>query len=394
MNLRRDLIGILPGEAHPWVRSAVVGLLFGTIVLAVAFAPIMAWQSRRFGRLTLRRTVATAAFSVYCVTVLVYTMLPLPGPGWCALHGGRAVQMRPFHSLDVIAETARGRSLADLLLAPQFLEVALNVVLFVPWGAFVRRLLGWSPLAAVASGAALSILIETTQGTGLWGLVGCAYRFADVDDVLTNTLGSAIGAIFAPLVLRWLPLSNADIATRREARPVGRLRRLAGMLIDAAGFFLCWIVLAATAQLAAAGVLENQLDDAPRTWLTARGPGFGAVFVWFVVPLAFGNGGSWGQRAVWLGPARRPGPVARAARFASGIGGFAVLDVGASLPALDGSTASQVLGNAALVLAAVSLVVLVADRSARGLSYRVAGLGIADSRAETQPEPQEDVARP
>ncbi len=59
------------------------------------------------------------------------------------------------------------------------------------------------PRARVALiGAALSCLIEFTQYTGLFGLVPCTYRVVDIDDVITNTLGTYLGVRLLPLFAR------------------------------------------------------------------------------------------------------------------------------------------------------------------------------------------------
>lgn len=50
---------------------------------------------------------------------------------------------------------------------------------------------GWTVLGG---GFALSLAIELTQLSGFWGLYPCAYRKFDVDDLLLNTLGVALGA--------------------------------------------------------------------------------------------------------------------------------------------------------------------------------------------------------
>jgi glycopeptide antibiotics resistance protein len=46
---------------------------------------------------------------------------------------------------------------------------------------------------AVLMGFGLSLSIELTQLTGVWGLYACAYRKFDADDLILNTLGAAIG---------------------------------------------------------------------------------------------------------------------------------------------------------------------------------------------------------
>jgi VanZ family protein len=78
------------------------------------------------------------------------------------------------------------------------LELAANMVLFVPLGALVARILGarlwWG---GVAVGFAVSVLIELAQ------LAFLPARFPSVADVAANTFGAMIGAL-AALVLMTL----------------------------------------------------------------------------------------------------------------------------------------------------------------------------------------------
>lgn len=61
---------------------------------------------------------------------------------------------------------------------------------------------GWVLLA----GAAVSLLTETAQLTGIFGLYPCSYRLFDVDDLLLNTggagLGFALGGCCSPMCER------------------------------------------------------------------------------------------------------------------------------------------------------------------------------------------------
>ena len=75
-------------------------------------------------------------------------------------------------------------------------ELASNVILFVPLGALVARILGarlWWGGAAV--GFLLSILVELAQ------LVFLPARFPSVIDVAANTLGALVGALSALLFM-------------------------------------------------------------------------------------------------------------------------------------------------------------------------------------------------
>lgn len=72
------------------------------------------------------------------------------------------------------------------------------------------------------AGTSGSLLIETTQYTGLWGIYDCGYRAADVDDLLTNTAGALVGALVAPIVAGWIPRPSTLAAL--PSQPVTRLR--------------------------------------------------------------------------------------------------------------------------------------------------------------------------
>jgi hypothetical protein len=75
-------------------------------------------------------------------------------------------------------------------------EVASNVLLFIPLGALIARILGlrlwWG---AVAAGFLVSVLIELSQ------LVFLPARFASIADVAANTSGAIIGALAARVLM-------------------------------------------------------------------------------------------------------------------------------------------------------------------------------------------------
>ncbi|WP_240675544.1 VanZ family protein [Cellulomonas endophytica] len=112
------------------------------------------------------------------------------------------------------------------------LEAVSNVVMFVPLGALALPLLHGGPprarrplLAAalvVAAGALASAGIETTQATLL------PTRVPTVQDVVLNTLGTAVGAAAASLVgrPRRRPATGGVPAPARTGAPAGaRTRR-------------------------------------------------------------------------------------------------------------------------------------------------------------------------
>ncbi|OFE15721.1 hypothetical protein BA895_21635 [Humibacillus sp. DSM 29435] len=76
----------------------------------------------------------------------------------------------------------------------------------------------------------VSLLIETTQGTGIFGLYPCPYRLADVDDLLTNTLGAVIGWCIGAGARRAWPFVPPP--ARVDLKPPTGRRRLAAAFVD------------------------------------------------------------------------------------------------------------------------------------------------------------------
>ena len=156
------------------------------------------------------------AWILYLAGLLIFTLLPLPSDPVAACAGIiHWDNYTPFGSFVAVADQFRdGENLRGTLYA---LSILLNIALFVPLGALAettwrirrmrrapegtpadgsrlarsiphRRVLAW-----VAIGCAVSCLIEFTQYTGLFGIVPCTYRVVDIDDVITNVLGTYAG---------------------------------------------------------------------------------------------------------------------------------------------------------------------------------------------------------
>lgn len=363
-----------------WTWPAYVAVLFGAVTFVVLFAPIVVIESRTYGRLSLVRLAGAALFAVYGMALAAYTLLPWPEADWCEVNDPPDPQWRPFHSLDDILNDTAGMSIAGRLESVAVLQVVFNVVLFVPWGLILRRFFGRGPALTVLSGAAVSVLIELTQGTGVFGLVGCAYRVADVDDVLANVTGVAAGALLAPVLLRWVPGPEL-LRTRGLPRPVTRTRRLLGMVVDLAAY-------TAVAVMVSLGytVWQYYLHDEPlptdADWGSQAVPAMVAFVVVVLLPALTGSGASLGQRALWLVPRWPDGVSVRSrglTRALCGLGLYAVLDIVSALPPITDDGAGSAAGSLANVVLVVSgLAVLFGGP--RGLSFRLAGARAADAR--------------
>jgi glycopeptide antibiotics resistance protein len=168
--------------------TQLTGIQFGLIGFLVIWPVIALAQyfARRndFGR----RILASGVVTLYACVAIAVVLLPLPGPN--TRRPAQTIQLLPFQW---VLDGTRGDLLA-------FQQVAMNVVLFVPLGVFVAVLWRRSFRHTVLIGFAASMLIEITQLTGNFGTAPFVYRIFDVDDLVTNTLGAALGWIAVSLV--------------------------------------------------------------------------------------------------------------------------------------------------------------------------------------------------
>ena len=339
---------------------AVVGGLFLAVVL---FVPVAAVHYRRDGRLTAGDLVALVSVTVYGLALWTYTLLPLPDPADIAC---RPALTDPLQFVDDIRANGTG-SVADLLRNPAFLQVVLNVVLFVPLGALLRWRAHRGVVVAAGFGLATSLAIETTQVTGIWGIYECAYRYFDVDDLIANTLGAVAGSALAALVVRRLPAPEAGVV----GLTVGR--RVVAMVSDV----LVMVILGSVAVVA----WRAWLIEVRHVAVADIDPARQALVQWGL-PLAvqavlvLGRGRTVGEvvvevrtrarAAAWEGPGRM-------VKLATGVGALAVL----------GAWDTPLAELGFLALAAAGLVAAFVTPDHRGLSNTLARLDVelTDPRA-------------
>lgn len=343
----------------------VIAILAGVALGVIAFVPFVAISYRRNGHLTFGRMVVAFGALVYFLAIWTYTLLPLPDPSQivCA-----TPQLNPFEFVFDI-RSAMSRT-ANPLTDAAMLQLLLNILLFIPLGFFVRLMTRRGIAVIAATGLALSVLIELTQLTGVWGLYPCAYRLFDVDDMLTNTLGALIGGAFS-LVLpaRHRLRGEGGIADASAPRPVSAGRRLLAMLCDVIAANL----IALTAGVGVQGLvyLTAGVDAvADSDALVDAATGSAPLVICFVVLLSTGR--TIGNAAVQLTftGARLPQIVARILRYVGGIGGFLLLGL---LPTEIGSWLI-------LIFVTVSVVLVFTTVDRRGLPGLVSGQRLIDSR--------------
>ena len=70
---------------------AYLAVALAAVLFAVIFVPVLAWESRRQGRILPSRVLGAAMFSVYALALVTYTLIPLPTEEWCAANSAMRV---------------------------------------------------------------------------------------------------------------------------------------------------------------------------------------------------------------------------------------------------------------------------------------------------------------
>ncbi|MDN6304493.1 MAG: VanZ family protein [Corynebacterium sp.] len=357
------------------MRAQVFGsILVGLAVSAVLFLPLLVWQYRRYGRADGLRMLWTVTGFVYTAAIIAFTVFPLPQftPGYCQAHATSPLldPLRfPRELIDLVSAQGFGALLSDWLVW----EVALNVLLFVPFGLIVRRVFELPHGLVLTAALGTSLLIELTQLTGNWGLALCPYRFADVTDLFTNTGGAIIGIAVERATPRLLSTKSYLLARRDRARPATRARRVLGMVLDvwylinaaiiggAAGSTIYAFMRGGTgSELTPAQMLELEHAIFLGAWI--------AAIAMIVIPALVRTGASFGQRTVFLQPETAAGSRTRLFLRALSVQGLAVTLTYLGFPWL---LLAPLWGISALLSALIS---------PRGLSGVLSGCTIIDSR--------------
>ena len=293
-----------------WLVEGATSVLLFVLLVPLATGPFLGFVYRRYRWAAPAPTAVAALSGLYACAVVAFTTFPLPRDPLKACRYQDQFdywQLTPFASLDDVVTTFREVGVLQGLMSGAFLQVFFNVLFFVPLGVAVAYVLRRSALTALVSGLGVSLLIEATQGTALWGLYPCPYRLADVDDLMTNTLGALLGWALGTLLHRVVPYRRPS--PREDLAPPTTRRRVAAAVIDLTGLWVVSLAVGVGLALFAlsAGREPSSYDD-PLTVVT-----WVVGIIWLlVVPCLRSDRATPGQATVLLGVEssreRRPAP--------------------------------------------------------------------------------------
>jgi len=344
------------------ITPGLIAIVIGAILAVLLFVPFVAASYRLRGGLTLGRTLGWIALLVSFIAIWTYTILPAP-----AITDEYRCSTPNLDLLTDLRDILLIQQSGTSLIANAALQVVvLNIIFFMPLGFLVRFLFRWGVVRAAASGLLVSLAVESTQLTGIWGLYPCSYRLFSVTDLMHNTLGAIIGSLIALAVLRRRETLDSPASA---PRPITVGRRLLAMASDVLIFALVSLISGLAVSLLRVLVIAPDSSTTTDPLETALGIVIGLVV--YLVPVLV-RGTTLGESAVLLRASGgwHPTLFARLVRAGLGLGGVVLL-----------SELVPVVGDLLAILLAIAVVVSVAvDRERHGLAARTAGQRLVDAR--------------
>ena len=194
-----------------YINNIYTGLLVFPFIAAAITMPYAIYQYNRHGSVSKYRTLIIYSFILYMLIAFFMVSLPLPDR----------------------ASTVGNRWQDAYMTSMSLWQLLFNILLTVPFGVYMRYYFKLDLKRTILFSFLLSLFYETSQLTALFGIYPGPYRLADVEDLICNTMGGAVGWQVAYMFMVVLPSrEEIDAACRAQCREVTGMRRFWSALFD------------------------------------------------------------------------------------------------------------------------------------------------------------------
>lgn len=157
--------------------------------------PGLIWQGKAVAPRLIPAALATAFF-------LALALHPFPDPAGFDCRVSPAPKLHPFSFVtSLISHSRRGIEwhvwFGDLTAIAAVMNLLICGLIGLGLGAARCR-----AAAVMLFALSLPLVVEITQLTGFFGIYGCAYRLFDIDDIILNFAGVALGYLIWRLIRR------------------------------------------------------------------------------------------------------------------------------------------------------------------------------------------------
>ncbi len=227
-----------------YLEAIKIALFTFPFLAFVITIPFILWQYHKYGSINKLRALIIYSFILYMMCVYFLAIFPLPDRDSIDM-SSPIYQLIPFNFMfDVFKESSNMKNVWDVLLNPSVYTVLFNILMFIPFGMYLRYYFKTSLKKTVLFSFLFSLFLEVTQLTGLYFIYPYPYRLFDVDDLIINTLGGIFGYYFVSIFMKFLPSRETiDSDSLEEGKKVSGLRRITRFCLDLSIWFFFALIL-------------------------------------------------------------------------------------------------------------------------------------------------------
>ena len=253
---------------NQYIQSIREAVLFFPVVALIITLPYLIYNYRRRGSVWSLRVLIIYSFILYLLCCFFLVIWPLPDRDYVVNLTTPTMQLTPFTFIGEIVRD--GQQVAGsaievvkgVLLSQSFYQVAFNLIMFIPFGIYLKYYFNCSFLKTLLLSFVLSLLFELTQLSGLYFLYPRGYRLFDVDDLIINSLGGAVGYLLAMPLSKLLPTRREiDEASYRRSQKVSLLRRTVALICDGVMIAILTVIIGIGVNMIGGRLAETPVWD-------------------------------------------------------------------------------------------------------------------------------------
>ena len=253
---------------NQYIQSIREAVLFFPVVALIITLPYLIYNYRRRGSVWSLRVLIIYSFILYLLCCFFLVIWPLPDRDYVVNLTTPTMQLTPFTFISEIVRDGQqvaGSAIEvvkSVLLSQSFYQVAFNLIMFIPFGIYLKYYFDCSFLKTLLLSFALSLLFELTQLSGLCFLYPRGYRLFDVDDLIINSLGGAAGYLLAMPLGKLLPTrQEIDEASYRRSQKVSLLRRTVALICDGVMIAILTVIIGIGTNMIGGRLAETPVWD-------------------------------------------------------------------------------------------------------------------------------------
>lgn len=224
-------------------------LAFFPFIAFIISAPFILIEYHKFGSISFLKAFIIYTFVFYMICAYFLVILPLPEQSYVAALTTPKTQLIPFKFIiDFIGHTSFNllspATYIKALKESYFYVPIYNLLMTLPFGVYLRYYFKTDLKKTILYTFLLSLFFELTQLTGLYFIYPRGYRLFDVDDLILNTLGGAIGYWISFFVIKILPeREQIELKSKVKGRIVSGFRRTTSFFLDFLIFLIIDIII-------------------------------------------------------------------------------------------------------------------------------------------------------